>query len=117
MTHKYPFGALETTDAARYAENKTLYAVLGLGQQSSMEINMRISELKLTSHGTLYFTSTIENGIGWEDGRCHLMDHNIGAHYNNHYLFHDIEDAQAYLSWAKENTTFPKRDGWKNYYG
>lgn len=110
MSHSYPFGALENQDAVQLAYGKTLYAIIALGDESYMETYMNISEIKQTDQSaSLYFIGTCTGNLGWKYDKCFLRDHNIGAHYNNHYLFHDIEDAEAYLKYAKQYTSYPSR--------
>ena len=113
MTHSYPFGAMENAMAVLLAQDKTVYAVHGLGDCSAIQTFMNISEIKQAEYDTsaLYVNGKCFGELGWSNDRCYLRDYNIGAHYNDKYLFHDIEDAEAYFEYAKHNTSRPVHNG------
>lgn len=118
MTHKYPFGAIESEQPLLLGLlGQTLYGVHGLGSSSWLTVmgNCRNLHTSVFSDGSTGFRR-IEYTVGdrddpWDSGCC-LGDFNIGQHHNDHYLFHNREDAEAYLAWAKENTAEIKKDPW-----
>ena len=123
MTHKYPFGAIESEEPILLGLlGQTLYGVHGLGSNSFLSEMSNVRELKTVelqytggSIRKMSYTDTTRSGDPW-DTECCLGDFNIGAHHNCHYLFHNREDAEAYLLWAKENTAEIKRDPWWDNY-
>ena len=110
MTHNYPYGAIESEQSLILGLlGQTLYGVHGLGSSSFLTVMRNVRNLHTTpfidgSQGFRRIEYTVVNrGDPWESGRC-LGDFNIGHHHNNHYLFHNREDADAYLAWALLNT-------------
>ena len=121
MTHKYPFGAIESEQPLLMGLlGQTLYGVHGLGSSSWLTVmenvrNLHTVEFKYMGGSARFFEYTdVTHGDPWDTTSC-LGDFNIDAHHNDHYLFHQREDAEAYLAWAKENTAEPRRDLWDDY--
>ena len=120
MTHKYPFGAIESEKPLVMGLlGQTLYGVHGLGSSSWLTEMRNVRNLHTTES---LFGHEGFRAVEWtyhdEDLDSHscLGDFNIGAHHNHHYLFHDRRDAEAYLAWAKENTPEIKDDPWWDSY-
>jgi len=119
MTHKYPFGAIESEEPLLLGLlGQTLYGVHGLGPSSYLSEmrnvrNLHTVEFEYMGGSARFFEWTYPD----EDlnSSSALGDLNIGSHHNHHYLFHNREDAEAYLAWAKENTPGIKRDIWDDY--
>lgn len=98
MTH--PFGAIETVEELAQHIGKTLYKVYGLGEGSFIYPIHKIQAVESNRFGDKvlpYFSYD-------NSGHCHPGDMNIEGHCNSHYLFFDIQDAEAYLEYAKTNT-------------
>lgn len=116
MTHKYPFGAIESEKPILMGLlGQTLYGVHGLGSSSFLTEMRNVRNLHSTKNSGF-------RAIEWTysdedlDSRSCLGDFNIGAHHNHHYLFHNREDAEAYLAYAKENTPEIRHDPfWDDY--
>lgn len=121
--HKYPFGAIESEEPIVLGLlGQTLYGVHGLGSSSFLTVmsNVRnLETIKLSYTGgtirKMAYTDVTRENDPW-DTDCCLGDFNIGAHHNHHYLFHNREDAEAYLLWARENTAEIKSDPWWDDY-
>lgn len=119
MTHKYPFGAIESEEPLLLGLlGQTLYGVHGLGSSSYLTVmsNVRNLHTSVFSDGSpgfrrIEYTDVTHENDPWDNTSC-LGDLNIGEHHNQHYLFHQREDAEAYLAWALENTAEIKRDPW-----
>lgn len=119
MTHKYPFGAIESEEPLLLGLlGQTLYGVHGLGPSSFLSEmrnvrNLHTVKFEHSSYSARFFDWTYPD----EDlnSSSALGDLNIGAHHNHHYLFHNREDAEAYLAWARENTPAIGRDSWDDY--
>lgn len=115
MTHKYPFGAIEDEKAILLnLLGKTLYGVHGLGKSSFLTEmrnvrNLHTVDFKLIGGSARFFDWEYHDGLKTNSS---LGDFNIGAHHNRHYLFHNREDAEAYLAWARENTEAPEPLPW-----
>ena len=110
MPHKYPYGAIESEKPLLFGlMGQTLYAVHGLGTKSYIHEMQNVRNLHTIADGSRVidyeYQSTYVGGI--RETHLHLTDFNIGEHYNDHYIFHTREDADAYLSWAKKNTRDP----------
>ena len=111
MPHEYPCGAIQSESSLLFGLlGQTLYAVLGLGTRSYIHEMQNVRNLH-----TIYNESRVIEYDYQSDysgairaTELHLSDFNIGAHYNDHYIFHTREDADAYLSWAKKTTRDPK---------
>lgn len=121
MAHKYPFGAIESEEPILLGLlGQTLYGVHGLGSSSWLTVmqNVRNLHTSVFSDGSTGFRrieyTDVTHGDPWDNTSC-LGDFNIDAHHNDHYLFHQREDAEAYLAWARENTAEPRRDLWDDY--
>lgn len=107
MTHFYPQGAIQTVEEANRYVGHTLYAIRGLGSSSWME-----EELP-TGYA---YSSTSNSHIMPDKGMgIFLGDRNIGCHHNQHYLFHNKPDAEAYLAYAKTQTREIERDWWDTW--
>lgn len=110
MSHKYPHGAIEDETGLLFGMlGRTLYGIHGLGKQSFLTVMENVRNLHTTpsnyGDGFLKIEYTDSSGNeSWESSAC-LGDFNIGHHHNHHYLFHFREDAEAYLEWAKVNTS------------
>lgn len=107
MSHKYPYGAIESEKPLIFGlMGQTLYAVHGLGTKSYIHEMQNVRNLHTLSNGSRVirydYKSTYYGTI--METELHLTDFNIGEHYNDHYFFHTLEDADAYLSWAKKYT-------------
>jgi len=110
MPHQYPYGAIESEKPLLFGlMGQTLYAVHGLGKQSSMHEMQNVRNLHTIANGSRVIHYDYQSTYGGDilETYLHLTDFNIGAHYNDHYIFHTLEDADAYLSWAKKNTRDP----------
>lgn len=112
MTHEYPFGAIETIEALAALKGKTVFHVHGLGASSWLTEYQDIGEplAEEPSPDILVVYGTVDNEYakeGWVRSRFCPGDVNITSHHNSHYVFHVKEDAEAYLHWAKENTSPP----------
>lgn len=120
--HKYPFGAIESEEPILLGLlGQTLYGVHGLGSRSFLTVMSNVCELEtielshsLGSVRKMAYTDVTRDGDPW-DNDCCLGDFNIGAHHNNHYLFHDRADAEAYLAHAKEHTPEIRNDPWDDW--
>ena len=117
MTHKYPFGAIESEEPILLGLlGQTLYGVHGLGSSSFLTVMENVRNLHTNSSGFRKIEYTVGDRDSHWDSSCCLGDFNILHHHNDHYLFHNREDAEAYLLWAKENTAEIKRDPWWDDY-
>lgn len=122
MTHKYPFGAIESEEPILLGLlGQTLYSVHGLGSSSWLTVmnNVRNLHTSVFSDGStgfrvLEYTDATREGDHWDTSTC-LGDLNIGAHHNHHYLFHCREDAEAYLAWALANTAEIRNHPWDDW--
>jgi hypothetical protein len=118
MTHKYPFGAIESEQPLLMGLlGQTLYGVHGLGSSSFLTVmqncrNLHTSVFSDGSPGFRRIEYTYDDA--WDTGCC-LGDFNIDAHHNQHYLFHNREDAEAYLAWALANTAEIRKNRWYDW--
>ena len=111
MTHKYPYGAIENEAGLLFGMlGKTLYGVHGLGSKSFLTVMENVRNLHTTTFydgspdfRRIEYTDVRYDNGSWVSGCC-LGDFNIGKHHNSHYLFHNREDAEAYLAWARKHT-------------
>lgn len=103
--HKYPFGAVESEKSLLLGLlGKTLYGVHGLGSNSFLTVMENIQNLHTNSSFRCIEYTDATNPNDTYETSCCLGDFNIGAHHNDHYIFHTREDANTYLAWAKINT-------------
>ena len=107
MTIKFPYGAIENERPLILGLlGQTLYAVHGLGESSYITAMYNTRNLHTNGSGFRaieYDTDSTYSNERWKSSSC-LGDLNIGAHHNDHFLFHCKEDAEAYLAWARTNT-------------
>lgn len=119
MTHRYPFGAIESEKPILFGLlGKTLYGVHGLGSASFMTEMKNVRNLHTNGSGFReieYDVDSSYNSDTFKSSGC-LGDLNIGHHHNDHYLFHDRADAEAYLEYALHNTPGIKNDPWYDGY-
>lgn len=121
--HKYPFGAIESEEPILLGLlGQTLYGVHGLGSSSFLTVMSNVRDLSTVelsyTGGTIRkmaYTDVTRENDSW-DTDCCLGDFNIGHHHNDHYLFHNRADAEAYLAWARENTGEIRSDPWWDDY-
>jgi len=119
MTHNYPFGAIESEKPILFGLlGKTLYGVHGLGSASFMTEMKNVRNLHTNDSGFREIEYDVDSSYSSETFKSSgcLGDLNIGAHHNDHYLFHDLADAEVYLAWAKVNTPEIKNDPWHDNY-
>lgn len=100
--HQYPFGAIETVESMQSCMGRDLYLVHGVGQNSSLQVaantrNMHVYRFKVVDYESWRVECNAHGGF-------FLTDFNIGGHYNSNYVFHEREDAESYLAWARQNT-------------
>lgn len=106
-----PYGAITDERTLSMHVGKTLYRVLGLGKSSSMQPVRLISGPRSKELSSITYELRVADAIEQrEDGRSHqillfLKDVNAGGCHNCHYIFHEIEDALSFLSYAKEHTS------------
>lgn len=98
----YPIGAVSTeNDLLMMMLAGEVYKVYALGKSSVIRHYTKLRDLRKDSDGARVFTFSEQlSTYGEFSENCYLGDCNIGAHYNNHYLFRRIEDAQAYLEYV-----------------
>lgn len=108
MSHQYPFGAIENEGPLLFGlMGQTLYSVHGLGARSFITMMSNVRNLSTNNSNFRRIEYDADySGNNWKTSLC-LGDFNIGAHHNDHYIFHNREDAEAYLAWAKVNTAGP----------
>lgn len=99
--HFYPQGALQTVEQVFAAYGQTAYLVHGLGG-SSFTNELRIGTPKYDKRNDIW---AVGDENDYRNKFC-MGDVNIGKHHNHHYLFLNREDAEAYLAYAKVNTTW-----------
>ena len=118
--HKYPFGAIESEEPILLGLlGQTLYGVHGLGSSSYLTVMSNVRNLHTNGSGFRAIEydvhSSYSMGAAHKSSSC-LGDFNIGHHHNDHYLFHNRADAEAYLAWARENTGEIRSDPWWDDY-
>lgn len=118
MTHRYPFGAIENEGPLLFGlMGQTLYGVHGLGPSSFTTVMSNVRNLTTNTSGFRCIEYDVNRPKDTLRSGCCLGDFNIGAHHNAHYIFHNREDADAYLAWAKENTqSYPSKSKWQDGY-
>lgn len=112
--YEYPLGAIETE--VQILPGQTLYGVHGLGSSSFLTVMENVRNLHTNSLGYRKIEYTVGDRDDPWDSECCLGDFNILHHHNQHYLFHNRKDAEAYLAYAKENTGETNSDPWWNDY-
>ena len=114
MTHKYPYGAIESERPLLLALlGQTLYGVHGLWSSSFLTVMENVRNLHTSTDGFRRINYDCHSGTGiLFESACCLGDFNIGHHHNRHYLFHDRADAEAYLARALENAAESWKDPW-----
>lgn len=116
----YPYGAVQNHEALRFliAQQTPLFVVHGLGECSYLtEIGCGVSieDERLENLKTTITKLNTRGGKSYCDYVC-LADVNIDENCNNHFMFHEKEDAEAYLKWAMDHTNTPEPDPfWDDY--
>ena len=101
MVHFYPQGAIQTNNELNRYAGCILYAVHGLGSHSFL------SEYKIHPQAVVEYDDDPSYKIatmalvGDRQMFC-PGDCNVEKHHNQHYLFYNKEDADAYLAYAKQ---------------
>lgn len=105
--HFYPQGAIQTVEQLFAAYDQQAFKVYGLGVHSFLQ--------EVTVPAMIY-----NGGIDcWFGGdrfgdRIASGDLNIGKHHNEHYLFLNRADAEAYLAYAKTQPQHHRPYDWES---
>lgn len=106
--HNYPTGAVEDEKMLMMSLlGQNLYGVHALGENSFLTVMNNVRNLHncpFTAYRVIEYTDITRPRDPWESSCC-LGDFNIGSHHNKHYLFRTLADAEAYLQWARNNTS------------
>jgi len=111
---EYPAGAVQTIEEALKLQiGQDAYIVHGLGRQSFLShykiIKPEFHSLSFPQRWAIFFKARYADEKKLTTSFS-LGDCNIGAHHNHHFLFLELELAEAYLAHAKVNTSDMRSD-------